>query len=77
MIINKKDFAEWLHNPVTEAYFEAVQYKLKLIEKGLAEGLTLNSESVDNTALQTARMVGEAIGLQSALQVELEAIEEE
>ena len=71
-VITKEEFAEWKSLKVTQAFRHSVESRIKDLILSLGDGHTLNTESVDQTALKTARCVGLIEGLRALLDVDLE-----
>lgn len=60
---DKNDFEEWLQNPVTQWVFYAARKESESVKESLASGSTLDSRSIESTALMTAGNIGYLDGL--------------
>jgi len=69
--MNKEQFHEWKSNPTTIEVFDEI-FKLKVaLSDALANGSTV-SESIDGTAITTARIVGTIQGINQLLEYNYE-----
>lgn len=76
-MIKKEDLGEWMANPVTRAYFAGIKDKILRSSLALGDGITCNTASVDETAIETAKMVGRIQGWKDALEIDTEEVLEE
>lgn len=74
--VSREDLGEWLSNPITKLYFTEISKIVKERFLALGGGSTLNIQSMETTALQTASEIGFLNGLRACLNVELPEVEE-
>lgn len=72
-----QDRADWKNLSVTQAYLQVLQDLLHELEQQLIQGETLNHSSAEETLALTARLVGRADGLSSAIELILSGSVEE
>jgi len=65
-MINQEQLQEWESQPATVEIFQEIEQMISELKDALADGQTI-SESPGQTALSTARMVGEIKGLSQLL----------
>ncbi len=69
--MNKEQFHEWKSSPTTIEVFDEI-FKLKIaLMEALGDGSTV-SDSVDSTAITTARIVGTIQGINQLLEYNYE-----
>lgn len=56
----KDQFAQWKTHPVSEWFFLSLQKRIHDLSEDLILGTTVDSDSVDRTAIQTARIQASA-----------------
>lgn len=61
--LSRSEIKEWLKSPTTEIVLQAVQERIDEEIQELLNGGSLDMESVENTALYTARRTGFLDGL--------------
>jgi len=69
--VSREELLSWISNPITRAYFTSLNDSIKQLMLDNAKGLSLNTESVEATALQYAKTCGIIEGLQIALNIEV------
>jgi len=70
MAITKNDVEDWKASEITQAWFQGIYQKIADIERVLSSGGTLNADSAENTAINTAQLVGRAQGLRDTLDID-------
>ena len=70
MELNPEDWHDWKDSPVTQEYFRQVSLKIREHMISLGNGVTLNTQSADQTAIETAKAVGAVEALQDILDIE-------
>ena len=75
-MINNESLAGWKADPVTLQIFKEIEAMITELSNALSDGQTI-SESSGQTALQTARVVGEIKGLSQILNISYEEDEKE
>ena len=71
MEITQEQFEEWRDHPITQEVFRIVHLQRDQIEESLGNGATLSPESMESTAIQTAKAVGNVEGLNQLLRIRL------
>ena len=72
MQITKDEFVIWKAMPETQDVFRRIHRHIEELADELARGATVNSESINGTAINTALVVGEVAGLNSLVEMEHE-----
>ena len=72
MQITKDEFTIWKAMPETQKAFETLDVEIRALKEELAMGGTIDFESSDRTAINTAIVVGRIRGLHSLMQMEHE-----
>lgn len=70
-LIKEEDFREWSQHPISQAYFRAINLKMKEIAISLGEGRTVNLDNSQETLQHTVKMVGAYTALQDILDIDL------
>lgn len=68
---DKNDFDEWKENHVTRWIFSEVKRAIDETQQDIGNGNTLDSRSIEKTALVTAGMVGFLDGLRELYKIEI------
>jgi hypothetical protein len=68
--LNKELYTEWLHSTQTLEIFRELEKFIGAQVEDIASGESLRMDSVDETALITARKVGFIDGLRTVLRME-------
>ena len=74
--ITLEDYHSWLAHPVTQAVKASRDKDIKEVSEFIASGGTLDGDSTNSTALQTALQVGYIKGLREALNAPTHLISE-
>jgi len=75
-MINNEQLAEWKSQPTTQEIFKEIEGMISDLKEVLANGQTL-MDSPGQTAIMTARTVGEISGLRQILGISYEDEEKE
>jgi hypothetical protein len=74
---HKENFEIWKTDPMTQWYLEQIDKERNEIQVLMGQGFTVNPESVENTAMETAKNFGKVNGLDFCTTFEIEEGEEE
>ena len=69
-VLTKDDLVEWFLNPVTKKVRKKIEREIQNCEDRLGSGWALDFDSVEKTALLTAREVGIIEGLNFVFRME-------
>ena len=69
-VLTKDELVEWFLHPVTKKVRHKIDMEVIDAQARLGNGCTLDSESVDRTAIRTAREVGLIEGLMFLVNIE-------
>ena len=70
--VSKEDLYSWLNESITKLYMTSIHTLCKDIILEIGGGGTLDTRSMESTALNTAMLVGYCNALKACLKVELE-----
>ena len=69
-VLTKDDLVEWFLHPATKKVRFKVKQEIQSAKERLGDGWTLELESVEGTALRTAKEVGYVEGLEFIFNIE-------
>lgn len=69
MEITREQFADWKDSPTTMAVMEQIEARKKELSMVICDGHSI-SDTADETAIRTARLVGNIEGLNQLLNIE-------
>ena len=67
--LTPEEMEEWLRNPTTRKVLQGLRSLRQEYQDQLVRGVTLNLTSVEQTALQTSRLLGQIYGLDLMLEM--------
>jgi len=70
--MTQSDFDDWRFSPVGREWFKMVAAMQEEMKGVLAQGGTLNSASIEATAMQTAELIGEIKAISKILDYKVE-----
>jgi hypothetical protein len=70
MPLSKDELMEWMASPTTQKVVGLIKTKKEQAKEDLGRGLTVKSASMEQTAIETARLVGIIQGLEVLLDIE-------
>lgn len=68
--LSKDDLVEWFMHPITKKVRYKIEKNLLQVKGRMGEGWTLNVNSIEETAMRTARDVGYIEGLEFIFNIE-------
>lgn len=74
--LEKVEFLEWKRNPITAKYLEILKSEIEDYKDLLANGSTVNTESMEMTAINTIQVVAKIQQLRDILAINEVDIEE-
>jgi len=77
MMITGEQFTEWKDHPVTREVYKAIKEAKEDLGGQLGQGVFLSLDSVDASALNHAKIVGQVHGLNQLLELDFDEIEPE